>query len=185
MPRNRRIIDADYYEDDERPRRSNRSRNVERERRYEDDERSRRYEDDERPRRSGRQKKEELENSDSSNNLGDNLGFDMNNIDFGQIAGILQNVDISKISSILSGFGAGGGLGSLGNLGNLGALGSLLGMGAGSESQRETSRSESIAYSGDRRMDLLHALKPMVSQERANLIDVIIQLYMISKILKR
>jgi hypothetical protein len=83
-----------------------------------------------------------------------------NGFDFGQLAGILKNVDIGQIASLLGNFGgfAGGAPAGSGGPG--------------------------LRYAGDRRMDILNALKPMVSEDRANIIDVIMQFYSIARILK-
>ena len=101
----------------------------------------------------------------------------LQNIDMSQIAGLLKNVDISQLLSMVSSLGGVGGIGNI--------LGGLSGIGGNSEQVRSGERGEVRNYSGDRRLEVLYALKPMVTPERANLIDMIVQIYIISKILKR
>jgi hypothetical protein len=132
-------------------------------------------------------------------------GFDLNNIDINQIMGLMQNIDFNQLSSMMSALGGAGGIGNilsglsgnggigsiLGGLAGGGGIGSILGAlsGAGGASHSEDSKSvrnrERTRYSGDRQLDVLYALKPLVTPERANLIDMILQLYIISRILRR
>jgi hypothetical protein len=133
-------------------------------------------------------------------------GFDLNNIDMSQIMGLMQNIDFNQLSSMVSALGGVGGIGNIlgglsggsGGIGSIlsglsggGGIGSILGAlsGAGATSEdnkhdRNRNR-EKTHYSGDRQLDVLYALKPLVTPERANLIDMILQLYIISRILRR
>jgi hypothetical protein len=206
VPRHRRVIDADYYEEDERPDRSGRPERSERSERSD--------------RSSRRSRRDENSPKDDNVNLSNNrnLGLDLNNIDLNQIAGLMQNVDINKLSSILSGLGGAtkrtnsdgqGALGGLNDLGGIlnglggieglagivnslggiggltGMLGGLLGSGTHFEGNENIDRAGVVPYTGDRRVDLLYALKSVVTPERSNIIDMIVQIYTISKILKR
>ncbi|MDT8719127.1 hypothetical protein IAI10_20975 [Clostridium sp. 19966] len=136
-------------------------------------------------------------NEDSNNiNLGNN---NLGNIDFNQLASMMQNVDMKQLSSLLGGLGGLGSLGNLGGagglLGNLGGAGGLLGNLAGMlggaqpqaqpQMQQPNAGLSGIPVGGDRRLQILGALRPMVSPERAALIDMVLQIYMISRILKR
>ena len=130
-------------------------------------------------------------------------GMDLNNIDMNQIIGLMQNIDFNQLSSIMSALGGAGGIGNIlgglsGGSGGIGSilsglsgggigsiLGALSGAGAASADSKYDRSRERRPYSGDRQLDVLHALKPLVTPERANLIDMILQLYIISRILRR
>lgn len=95
-------------------------------------------------------------NSSNDNDVNtQNTGLDFSNIDMGQLSNLLNNVDLSQLSSLF---------GSM----NMGPSGSAAPSGL-----------------GDRRIQLLNAVKPLVPSERADIIDLIMQIYTISKILKR
>lgn len=116
-------------------------------------------------------------NESNSNNI------DFNNIDFGQITDLLKNVDINQLSSMM------GGLGDLNSIigGSDGLLGNIFGGSAAPPEPAEEKVREAdypLPYPGDKRIAILSALKPMVSPERAGLIDMVIQIYIISKILR-
>lgn len=166
MGRHKRVIDADYYEEDDNVRPLNKSRSSVVNDSYEEDE-------NDRVSRGNNQQTRRKKNADNANN---NLnGIDLNNIDFSQISSLLQNVDMSQLASMLSGFGG------MGGLGNLGGLASNLG---GNEAS-SGAIPKAMPSTGDKRLDLLSAIRPMVGAQRSDLIDVIIQLYTISRILKR
>jgi hypothetical protein len=101
----------------------------------------------------------------------------LKNVDMNQISGLLKNIDISQLLSMVSSIGGVGGIGNI--------LGGLSGIGGNSQQSNSVERGAARHYSGDRRLEVLYALKPMVTPERANLIDMILQIYTISKILKR
>ncbi|OPJ55343.1 hypothetical protein [Clostridium oryzae] len=120
-------------------------------------------------------------NRNENQNKNSQSNFDFNNIDISQLMGLLKNVDINQLTSMM------GGLGDLSSIigGSGGFLGNLLG-GLGSSTQEKSSiPNYSVPYSGDKSIAILSALKPMVSVERAALIDMVIQLYAISRILRR
>ncbi|WP_163194173.1 hypothetical protein [Clostridium thermarum] len=118
------------------------------------------------------------------------------------------NQDILNSLSALAGSGGGEGLlntlgalaGSGGGQGLLGSLASFLGSGAGQALLGNLGNIASVlnnsggkdgydnglnsALRGERGVEILWALRPMVSTERAALIEMVIQLYTIGKILK-
>ncbi|MFT8314160.1 MAG: hypothetical protein ABF633_07855 [Clostridium sp.] len=104
---------------------------------------------------------------------GKNTGF--GNMDFGNLAGMLKNVDMSQIMNLL---------GSV----DMNQMSSLFGSmsGGGGNSGNGGSTGNTARYSGGRgrEFELLNAIKPMVSPERGDLIDIILQIYTISKILR-
>lgn len=113
-------------------------------------------------------------NSFNGGNQGN--GFDMsqlgglfNNMDPNMLNGLFNNVDMNQLSSILSGMG-----------------GNMRGNTNGNTNASNNNISPNAAQpAGDRRIDLLNAIKPLVDAERSNFIDTVIQLYAISKIIKR
>ncbi|NLM34642.1 MAG: hypothetical protein GX206_04305 [Clostridiales bacterium] len=202
MGKRRRVIDVDVYEEDTDT--SLHSSNFSEDKGSERDRSSRSEESS--YRRKSRRNDDETENNDSSN-------FDFGNIDFNQIASLLQNVDLNQLGSLLGAFGnsnqngqgileglgalAGSesGQGLLGNLGSLlgsgglqgllGSLGGLTGILNNSTSApSENSDYKDVPIKGDRGVEILWALRPLVTPERAELIEMVVQLYAIGKILK-
>lgn len=218
-------LEVNYGDED-----NNRERQHRRDRRNVRDSQHSRERDRDRRDRQHSSRREENPN----NSFG---GFDLSNMDFGQIAGMLQNVDLSQIASLFGGagnkpvnktgekaagdqglldslgtlVGSGAGQGLLGGLGALAAsgggqglldsLGSLLGNGgiqgllgglgdttgtteSNPTNQRQAVQGYTPALRGERGVDILWALRPMVSVERAALIDMVVQLYTIGKVLK-
>ena len=157
MPRNRKVIDADYYEDE------NTDNNIKEKK-------------EDSNIRSHRRRRRDTNDSANSNRVKESAGkdeagingLDLSKIDFGQVADLMKKIDISQISSMLSG---------LGGLGNLGGS-------ASEPTKNEGDRSQG-GVGGGRRVELLNAIRPMVTPQRADLIDVIMQLYSISKILRK
>jgi hypothetical protein len=93
-----------------------------------------------------------------SNNINTDQMGNFLNMDPNQLAGLLNNIDLNQISSMFQGMNGGG---------------------SGSEST-------SIPQGGyDKRLELLNAMKPLVDAEKAQLIDSIIQIYNISRIIKK
>jgi hypothetical protein len=93
--------------------------------------------------------------------------IDGNNDTFGNLSGLFKNIDMSQIMSLL---------GSV----DFSQLSSLFGpMGMNSESIPNDP-----LPSGGKAYRVLNALKPMVNPEQVDLIDMILQIYTISKILK-
>jgi hypothetical protein len=84
----------------------------------------------------------------------------LNNFNPNQLAGLLNNVDINQLTSMLQGM----------NL-NSGANANV--------------KSKANTVINDRRIELLNAIKPLVDSEKSLLIDRIIQLYTISRIVKK
>ena len=107
-------------------------------------------------------------NRDEGNNNGKG-NLDMNqmgnlfNMDPNQLSGLLNNVDLSQLSSMLQGMGGG----------NSGG-GSNSGAAPGAQQAGQ-----------DKRMELLNAIRPLVDAEKSQLIDSIIQIYNISRIMKK
>lgn len=88
----------------------------------------------------------------------------LNNVDVNQLASMLNNIDISQVSSMLSGLNSGG---------------------SGNENENESRNyNQHSSGQGDKRVEILNAIKPLMDEEKGNLINSIIQLYTISKILK-
>lgn len=88
----------------------------------------------------------------------------LDKLDLGGLSSLLKNVDISQVMNLL-------------NTVDISQLASLFG-----SSNRETN-----VASGKRRskeVEVLSAIKPMVNSQRGELIDMILQVYAISKILK-
>lgn len=112
----------------------------------------------------GKHKKKHSNKSNSGTN-----NFDLNNIDMSQmnnllnnfnpnqLAGMLNNIDMNQISSMLQGMG-------------------------GSSDQGVP---EPAPKSNDKRLELLHAMKPLVDAEKSKLIDSIIGIYNLSKVIKK
>lgn len=175
MGKPKRVIDVDVYEEDEREPRG-RQRAPER------------NSSGRTPRRNIERKIDRDEDTDNKASSNSNQG----NFDFGQLAGLLQNVDMNQISALLGGLGgnSGGGQGLLdniaqmmGNGGGSNLLGNLAGM-MGGASAPENAPMYNSPVAGDKRMQLLSALRPMVSPERAALIEMVMQIYAISRILR-
>lgn len=92
----------------------------------------------------------------------------LNNVDVNQLASMLNNIDLSQVSSMLSGLNSGGN-----------------GNGNGNENENESRNYNQLSSGqGDKRVEILNAIKPLMDEEKGNLISSIIQLYTISKILK-
>jgi hypothetical protein len=86
------------------------------------------------------------------------------NLDLSNLSGLLKNVDINQILNLLNTVD----LGSLSGI--LGGAGGGLNNGAIGKRARE--------------IEVLSAIKPMLSADRAGIIDIILQVYTISKFLK-
>jgi hypothetical protein len=105
-------------------------------------------------------------NRQQENNKGSN-NFDMSqmgnllNMDPNQLSGLLNNIDLSQLSSMFQGIGGGGS----GGTSSAGSGGQQIGQ--------------------DKRMELLNAIKPLVDSEKSQLLDSIIQIYNISRIMKK
>ncbi|MCM0649847.1 hypothetical protein NBE98_15885 [Clostridium swellfunianum] len=103
------------------------------------------------------------DNNQGNNNLNN---FDMGqvgnllNMDPSQLSGMLNNIDMNQISSMLQGMGGGG-------------------------SASKGGESNMTQGNYDKRMELLNAMKPLVDAEKSQLIDSIIQIYNISRIMKK
>jgi hypothetical protein len=100
-----------------------------------------------------------------------NNGFDLGNFDLGQMGNLLNNIDPNQLSGLLNNI-------------DMSQLSSMF-QGGSPENQGKSSSGGSNKVSGDRRMELLNALKPMVDADKSRLLDSIIQLYAISKIIKK
>jgi hypothetical protein len=110
----------------------------------------------------GKHKKHKSQQGNNGSN-----NFDMSqmgnlfNMDPNQLAGLLNNIDMNQVSSLLQGMNGGG-------------------SGGGGSSS-----SSAPQGSYDKRLELLNAMKPLVDAEKSQLIDQIIQIYNISRIMKR
>ena len=102
-------------------------------------------------------------NNSGKSNADMNQMGNLFNMDPNQLSGLLNNVDLSQLSSMLQGMGGGNSSGS----GNSSAA-----PGGQQEGQ-------------DKRMELLNAIRPLVDAEKSQLIDSIIQIYNISRIMKK
>jgi len=100
-----------------------------------------------------------------------NNGFDLGNFDLGQMGNLLNNVDPNQLSGLLNNI-------------DMSQLSSMF-QGGAPESQEKSSLGSSGKVSGDRRIELLNAIKPLVDADKSRLLDSIIQLYAISKIIKK
>ncbi|WP_139905412.1 hypothetical protein [Clostridium thermarum] len=103
MGKQNRVIDVEIYEEDNNngkyEERTNSRREDSRHRRDQEERESQRVKE-----RSGREHRDRKEDIEKSNTK--NVGpIDFNNIDLGQIAGILQNVDLSQLAGVLGGLG--------------------------------------------------------------------------------
>lgn len=94
----------------------------------------------------------------------DGKNGDFGNMDFSSIAGMFKNMDMSQIMNLLGSF-------------DMSRLSSLFGSG-GVNSQGNMASSIGKEY------EVLNALKPMVNSKQSDIIDVILQIYTISKILR-
>lgn len=100
---------------------------------------------------------------------GKNEGF--GNMDFGNLAGMLKNVDMSQIMNLM---------GSL----DMSQISSMFGAMSGGAGNAAAGAEPGPTRGRNREFEVLNAIKPMVSSERADLIDIILQIYTISKILR-
>ena len=99
--------------------------------------------------------------SNNKNNFDMSQMGSLLNMDPNQLSGLLNNIDLNQLSSMFKGMGGGG---------------------SGGSSSTEPGASQ---VGQDKRMDILNAIKPLVNSERSQLIDSIIQIYNISRIMKR
>lgn len=96
------------------------------------------------------------ENQNQNQNQNENTQPNFNNIDMSQLSSMLNNIDMSKLSSILGNnmFGSG-------------------------DSQENAAN----ILQGDKSAAIINAIKPLMSSERAQILDMILQLYNISKLI--
>jgi hypothetical protein len=97
---------------------------------------------------------------DNTNNFDMSQMGNLLNMNPNQLSGLLNNVDLNQLSSMFQGMSSNSG-GSENTGGNV------------------------QQPSGDKRMDILNAIRPLVDAEKSQLIDSIIQIYNISRIIKR
>lgn len=105
--------------------------------------------------------KQRRKHDDTPNNNGfdlSNMGNLLNNINPNQLAGMLNGIDMNQLSSMVQNF-------------------------SGNQSQAQNNGA-SIA-NNTRSIELLNAIKPLVDAEKSQLIDSVIQLYSITKIIKK
>jgi hypothetical protein len=109
---------------------------------------------------SGQQRNGEFNNFDLNNfDLSQFSGL-LNNFNSNQLSGLLNNVDLNQITSMIQGMNPGNG-------GNTDV------------------KSKPSPVINDKRIELLNALKPLVDSEKSLLLDKIIQLYTISRIVRK
>ncbi len=100
------------------------------------------------------------ENNNGTNNFDASQMGNLFNMDPNQLSGLLNNIDLTQLSSMFQGMGGGG------------SGGNSAGVGGQQVGQ-------------DKRMELLNAIKPLVNAEKSQLLDSIIQIYNISRIMKK
>lgn len=93
----------------------------------------------------------------------------LDNLDLGNLAGLLKNVDINQIFNLLNSI-------------DIGQLSSLFGSTNMNTNVNANANAGNIR--GGKEVQVLSAIRPMVNSQRAELIDMILQIYSISKILK-
>lgn len=108
-------------------------------------------------------RKHNRQNYDNRNNdAGENqMGNPFNNMNPNQLAGMLNNVNLNQLSSMLQGF-----------MGNNQGVGNI-------------TENNNVSSGVDRRIELLNAIKPLVDAEKSKLIDSILQVYTITRIMKK
>lgn len=104
--------------------------------------------------------------SESSNSTG---GFNLNNVDFSQMGNLLNGINPNQLTNMLGNF-------------DMNQLTSML---QGFNTQNGENVQQNRTQSGDRRIELLNAIKPLVDAEKSKIIDSFIQMYTITKIVKR
>lgn len=94
---------------------------------------------------------------DKNNNFDINqIGNLFSNMDPNQLTGLLNNVDLDQLSSMVQSFMNGG--------------------------QNENN----VSFKGmDKRIEILNAMKPLVDNDKSKLIDSILQIYNITRLMKR
>lgn len=95
----------------------------------------------------------------------DEEGSTNNNSNLGNIANLLKDIDINQVLSLL-------------NSVDISQLSSLFGAASSNNTGTNLQKKRS------KEIEVLNAIKPMVSSQRGELIDIILQIYSISRILK-
>ncbi|ERI89407.1 hypothetical protein HMPREF1982_04678 [Clostridiales bacterium oral taxon 876 str. F0540] len=96
-----------------------------------------------------------MNNFDFSNFDMSQMGNLLNNINPNQLSGLLNNVDLNQVTSMLQGMGV-----------------------------NNSPNVEQSNYN-DKRLELLNAIRPLVDADKSKLIDTMIQIYNISRIVKK
>jgi hypothetical protein len=111
---------------------------------------------------------DEMSKQSKKHNSKTNNGFDLNNFDVNNLGSILGNMNPNQLAGILNGID----------------INQLKGMfqGFNSASNQEGERNQ---IGSSRSIEILNSIKPLVNAERSQLIDSIIQIYTISKIIKK
>lgn len=105
--------------------------------------------------------KQRRKHNDTANNNGfdfSNMGNLLNNINPNQLAGMLNGMDMNQLSGMIQNF-----------TGN----------------QNQVQNGSSPLVNNTRSIELLNAIKPLVDAEKSQLIDSVIQLYSITKIIRK
>lgn len=104
------------------------------------------------------------------NNTNTNNGFDFKNLDMNNMGNLLNNIDPNQLAGILNGI-------DINQLKNM-----FQNFNGNQEKGQGVPRNSTSNF---RSIEILNAIKPLVNAERSQLIDSIIQLYTISKIIKK
>jgi hypothetical protein len=112
-------------------------------------------------------KHREKRQSNSSN------GFDLNNFDLSQMGNLFNNINPNQLSNMLNNIDMNQLSGMLQGFNN-----------QGNENSTNVSGQQQSGV-GDKRIELLNAIKPLVDADKTRIIDSIIQMYTISKIVKK
>jgi len=202
----RKVIDVDVYEEDNESSLHSGSFN---EYKVRDGDHSSSREGERFSKRKSRKNDDDIEKNDSQNFNFNGIDFSqiasmLGNVDLNQLGsllgafgnsnqggqGILESLGsltgdessqglLNNLGNLL---GSGGLQGILGNLGNLGSLAGILNN--FTSSAREDGDYKDVPIKGDRGVEILWALRPLVTPERAELIEMVVQLYAIGKIIK-
>ncbi|SKA80836.1 hypothetical protein SAMN05428976_104121 [Clostridium sp. USBA 49] len=102
-------------------------------------------------------KQKRYHDEDRNNNFDINqIGNLFSNMDPNQLTGLLNNVDLSQLSSMVQNFMS------------------------GEQTENNVSFKEM-----DKRIEILNAMKPLVDSDKSKLIDSILQIYNITRLMKR
>ena len=101
-------------------------------------------------------------------------GFDLNNLDLSQMGNLLNNINPNQLSSMLNNIDMNQLSGMLQGFNN-----------QGNQNRTSENGQQQRSATNDKRIELLTAIKPLVDADKSRIIDSIIQMYTISKIVKK